>query len=253
VSDIDTIDDIYEAVGDVTRWQRLNDRLASAGPPSTEVAWHLTIARKVHEQQEHLNREISTLMTVHDQLTLGAIMVDEDGRILGANAIASRHLAEQATLTLVDGKVQALLCDDNVVLSDAIRQASTATNANAPRSPFLVLTRERRPPLSVVVIRGGRQSDGSFDTSRPVALLLIDPELTAPPGTDVLRALFGFTAREAELAAFLMKGHSLEEAARALGVAITTARTFLAHITAKTESRSQPDLMRRLLAIPHVT
>jgi DNA-binding CsgD family transcriptional regulator len=253
VSDIDTIEDIYEAVGDVTRWQRLNDRLASAGPLSTEVAWHLAIARSAHEQQAHMNREISTLMTVHDQLMLGALMVDEDGRILGANAIASRHLAEHATLTLVDDKVEAVLPDDNAALSDAIRQASSTTNRNVRRSPFLVLTRERQPPLSVVVISRGQHADCSFEKRRAVALLLIDPELTTPPGTDVLRALFGFTAREAELAAILLKGHSLEDAAGALGIAITTARTFLAHITAKTDSHSQPELMRRLLAIPHVT
>ena len=59
--------------------------------------------------------------------------------------------------------------------------------------------------------------------------------------------------REAELAALLMKGMRLEEAAHALGVAISTARTFLAHITAKTDSHSQSELMKGLLAIPHVT
>lgn len=254
MSDVDTIGDIYDAVGDVNRWQRLSDRLASAGLLSTEVAWHLAIGRTAHEQHVRLSGEISTFMTVHDQLTLGAIVVDGDGRILHSNAIASRHLAEQAALTRHGGRVQTVALSENIALAEAIKRTSSATNAHDPwRSPFVVITRERRPPLSVVVVRANGQSERVFDQNPLVALLLIDPELTTPPGTDVLRALFGFTAREAELAAILMKGDSLEEAARALGIAITTARTFLAHITAKTESHRQPELMQRLLAIPHVT
>jgi DNA-binding CsgD family transcriptional regulator len=252
VSDIDTIEDIYGAVGDPARWQHLTERLASARPLSTEVEWHLAIGRKAHEQQLQLKREISALMTVHDRLTLGALVVDEDGRILDANAIASQHLADQAALTRDGERVQAVALEDNLVLSDAIREASSAANSNALRNPFLVLTRPRRTPLSVVVVRDRHRADDVFEKSRPVALLLIDPDLTAPPDTEFLRALFGFTAREAKLAAILMNGSSLNEAAQTLGIAITTARTFLAQITAKTDSHSQPELMRRLLAIPNV-
>jgi len=250
VSDIDTIEDIYEAVGHEGRWRRLNDRLASAAPLSTEVAWHLAIGREAHDQQVRVSGEISTFMMVQDQLTIGALVVDTDGRIIHANAIASRHLAERAALTRVGEKVHAVAMDDGGVLSDAIKQASLATNAG--RNPFLLLRRERRLPLCVVVV-STRPSDGAYENRRSVVLLLVDPELAAPPGTDVLRALFGFTAREAELAAILMTGCGLEEGARTLGVAMTTARTFLAHITAKTESHSQPELMHRLLSIPNVT
>lgn len=252
MSDIDTIEDIYESVGDVVRWQRLDDHLASSAALSPEVAWHLSIGRKAHERQLRVNEEISTFMAVHDQLTLGAIVVDEQARILGVNAVASRHLAEQTTLKQVGERLEAVAVADDLALSEAIGQASCVTNTPASRSPFIVLIREGRPPLCVVVVPGSHQSNGVSQKIRTVALLLVDPELTTPPGTDVLRALFGLTAREAELTSILMTGSSIEEAARALGIAITTARTFLAHITAKTESHSQPELMQRLLAIPNV-
>jgi DNA-binding CsgD family transcriptional regulator len=252
VSDIETIEEIYDAVGDVERWRHLNERLASARGLSPEIEWHLAVGREAHEQQVRLHGEIETLITVHDQLTIGAIVVDSDGRVLRSNAAASRHLANRAGLRLVDGHLEAIQTNEKAALHEAIECASSASR-DAAQNPFVTITREDGPPVSLVVIRAHREPLHVFEDSRPVAILLIDPELTTPPGEDVLRRLFGFTAREAELAAILLKGGSLDDAARALGVARSTARTFLAHVTAKTESHSQSELMRRLLVIPHVT
>ena len=84
-------------------------------------------------------------------------------------------------------------------------------------------------------------------------LLLFDPALVPPPGTSVLRALFGFTPREAELAALLMQGVGVEEAARMIGVTVSTARTFLASLAAKTDTHTQAALVRQLLAIPRAS
>ena len=70
------------------------------------------------------------------------------------------------------------------------------------------------------------------------------------PTGGTLRALYGFTAREAEFALQLMRGSSVKDASATLGVSMTTARTFLAQITAKTDCHSQGQLMVRLLATP---
>ena len=83
-----------------------------------------------------------------------------------------------------------------------------------------------------------------------VTLLLIDPDGSAVPEPETLRALYGFTAREAEFAAMVMRGLSLKDASVAMGVSITTARTFLARTTCKTDSHSQAELVLRLFAVP---
>ena len=54
----------------------------------------------------------------------------------------------------------------------------------------------------------------------------------------------------AEIAALLIQGLSIKDAAASLGVSMTTARTFVSQIIAKTDSHSQAELMLRLLAIP---
>ena len=65
----------------------------------------------------------------------------------------------------------------------------------------------------------------------------------------LLEDLYGLTPREAALALLLMAGLTLEESARKLGVTTNTVRTLLKRVTAKTDSRSQADLVRRLHAV----
>ena len=62
-----------------------------------------------------------------------------------------------------------------------------------------------------------------------------------------LAVLFGLTAAEAALAEGLGHGCTLEQVARARGVKISTARSQLAAVLAKTGCRRQQDLLRLLL------
>ena len=64
-------------------------------------------------------------------------------------------------------------------------------------------------------------------------------------------ALFGLTPREAALAARLVCGETLRDAARARFISIHTARTQLAQLFAKTGTGQQSQLVALLLgAIP---
>lgn len=62
-----------------------------------------------------------------------------------------------------------------------------------------------------------------------------------------LQRLYRLSHREAMLAARLCEGHSLTEAATLLGLTVETARNYSKRIFAKTGSRGQPDLIRKLL------
>jgi DNA-binding CsgD family transcriptional regulator len=72
------------------------------------------------------------------------------------------------------------------------------------------------------------------------------------PSAATVRALFDLTAAEARLARRLAYGDSLEEAAQRLSVKITTARTQLASIFAKTAIRRQAKLVAILARIAHI-
>jgi DNA-binding CsgD family transcriptional regulator len=63
------------------------------------------------------------------------------------------------------------------------------------------------------------------------------------------RNLFGFTVREASLAASLASGRSVREAAEDAGIAYSTMRTYLENVFRKTETRQQSQLVALLRSL----
>jgi DNA-binding CsgD family transcriptional regulator len=72
------------------------------------------------------------------------------------------------------------------------------------------------------------------------------------PSEARLRALFDLTAAETRLAQHLARGDSVEEAAQALSIKMTTARTQLAAVFAKTDTRRQAKLVAILSRVAHL-
>jgi DNA-binding CsgD family transcriptional regulator len=252
----DAVQEIYGAIGDCDRWRRLTEHLAAGGALRPEFEVHLQIAGRAHGHYLHVKGRIDALMRVYSQLGVAVLVLDRDARLLEANAVARRVLDEQSGLALVQEHLAAESPAENAALRQAIERASAAAGST-PRdrgSPFALVRRPGRPPLALAVLRTRdlprRVLDG---VSSPVVLLVLDPERLPERKADVLRALFGFTPREAEFACVLMRGESVADAARAMRVTLSTARTFLARVTAKTNSCSQALLMERLLAIPPVS
>ena len=246
---------MYVAIGDVERWQRLTRRLAAMKELPMEVEQHLQIARRAHEQQLAMRRKIDVLAGVHSRIAAGVLVVDHDARLLFANDVAHRLLTGRDGLALAGECIEATTPRGQSTLSAAIERAGTdasAGQANDRGGPFILLVRPDRPPLTALVLHSREPMLQVFEERAPVMLLIFDTERAPAPGPHVLRELFGLTVREAELTSLLIQGHTLREAADAMGVTVNTVRTFLSRVTAKTDSRSQAGLMERLLAIPRV-
>jgi len=94
--------------------------------------------------------------------------------------------------------------------------------------------------LSVKPVLGQRAFDMGMLLDLPV------------PDEKRLKSLFELTHAEARLAQCLACGDSVEEAAQKLNVKMTTARTQLAAIFAKTDTRRQAKLVAILAHIAHV-
>jgi DNA-binding CsgD family transcriptional regulator len=72
------------------------------------------------------------------------------------------------------------------------------------------------------------------------------------PSEARLKALFDLTTAEARLAQRLARGDSVEEVALELSIKMTTARTQLAAIFAKTDTRRQAKLVAILSRVAHL-
>jgi DNA-binding CsgD family transcriptional regulator len=72
------------------------------------------------------------------------------------------------------------------------------------------------------------------------------------PSEGRLRELFGLTATEARFAQLIASGDTVEEVAETMGIKLTTARSKLAVIFSKTETRRQTKLVALLSRIAHL-
>jgi len=100
----------------------------------------------------------------------------------------------------------------------------------------------------VAPLRGRRWG---ADRGEELALLFVtDPEASQPAPIDLIVQVYELTRSEARLAASLMEGRTVAEAASTLGITAQTARTVLKHVLAKTGSHRQSELMRLLTRGP---
>ena len=81
-----------------------------------------------------------------------------------------------------------------------------------------------------------------------VCVVITDPAREELPPTQHFQRLFGLTQAEARLAARLAVGEELRVAAEKLGITYGTARSRLAQLFQKTDTRRQGELIRLLLA-----
>jgi DNA-binding CsgD family transcriptional regulator len=109
----------------------------------------------------------------------------------------------------------------------------------------------------------GTRPSGSDPQTRSASPVHPADPATHPPGIAAildlpvpsearLKALFDLTAAEARLAQRLARGDSVEETALALNIKMTTARTQLAAVFAKTDTRRQAKLVAILSRVAHL-
>jgi len=107
-------------------------------------------------------------------------------------------------------------------------------------------------PLHAAVGELRWHADGRSTDESSVVILLSDPERPTVELGPVLSQLYGLTPAEAELAALLVQGRALEEAANELGITRNTARTHMKRIFSKTNTHRQGELISLVLSGPAV-
>jgi DNA-binding CsgD family transcriptional regulator len=191
-------------------------------------------------------------------LAFGVILLDARMRAIHLNPRAERLVTSGYGLTLIHNALNASLPEETKQLRAAMASAIAMTAAGRDaehaalrRAASQVCCVSRRPPLRPLVIHvvpvdGMDRVEGVSAATR-VILFVIDPDLT--PGIDpmVLIEGFGFTRREAALAALLVRGLDLAVAATQLGISLGTARGYLKLIFLKTDTHRQTELVSLLL------
>jgi len=205
------------------------------------IAPHLQRAGRLYDTMSGLRDGLCGRDRLLDSLPTPLWLLDEERRVAYRNAAAERHTARpDGTLCEYGGQVRPRRATTGR-LETAIRQA--LGHAGAPRAARIA------PPAAggaEILVAPVADAHPHNPLQRPLAAVsVIEPEQHNLKVTD----LFQFSRAEARLATKLQEGLSLAEYAERQGIALSTARTQLRALFAKTGTHRQGELVSLLLRL----
>lgn len=188
----------------------------------------------------HAGPEVLSLLV--DVLDHGVIVVGERGQIIHANRAARTELNRHRVLNRVGGEVQAMTPADCKTLQKALDQAVAGKRSLINVSGAgLTLT------LAVVPLR----SDTDAWDAR-IALFFARAEVCESGMFGFFARSYGLTQTEEQVLAILCRGLSTPEIAVQLKVAVSTVRSHVRSLCAKTASSGVRELVNRVAVLPPV-
>ncbi len=208
------------------------------------------VLRRVVELRRHIGRvtiQRDEARSALDRIAMGIAILDPDMRITYANEGADEILSDpESALGLRQGRLFARQPADQRQLRQLVEGAlRSAQDPLAPAQASMILHGEDGSHSLSACAMPAPPSIGQAHTSGKVLIALRRLEM-ATNLVACARQLFDLTDTEAKFASALASGSSLTEAAEAQGVRISTARTHLARIFQKTNTRQQSQLVSLL-------
>jgi DNA-binding CsgD family transcriptional regulator len=202
------------------------------------------------------------------RLPMGVVLLDAVGRIAGLNRAGQAMIDARDGLRLVQGRLQAEQGGEGRrlvhLLAAAVSAGGKAASARRGEAADLRVSRPSgRAPYLLSVLPLSPEAAGPFDDADGgggcggarirAAVYIVDPAAVAPGLGRRLSALFGLTAVEAGLVGDLLADLTPAEIGERRGVAISTVRSQLRSVFAKTGTTRQSELMNlvnRCLMLP---
>jgi DNA-binding CsgD family transcriptional regulator len=217
---------------------RVLSRLVPHVANALRVNWY------VGASQTHQSQAEAAL----NQLNAGLFLLANDGRIVFANRMTQALLRQGDGIRSHGGKLAAARQQDRCRFSEFIgRAAGQATGTHMVQAIRIDRDVGRRPLQAWAAPLPRHPTNFLIQSSlSDVMLVVIDPELSAAPPMEALRALYQLTDAEARLTCGLLEGARLEDYAERAGISMNTARTHLKSVFAKTDTDRQAELIRLL-------
>lgn len=178
---------------------------------------------------------------VLDELAYGVAVASPTGELLHANHAARHELGAERVLWVQHGRLQAQPGGDIRVLMDAVARAS------AGKRSLVTLSARRGAPLTLAAVPVGR---GAGTTQ--AALLFSRASVCESLMLCFFARSHSLTGAEENVLGILCQGYSAPQAARQLKVAVSTVRSHVRSLCAKTRSSGVRDLVSRVAMLPPV-
>lgn len=207
-----------------------------------ELSWQFARERSARQ----------ALLDVLDQLPTAIVVVDAEAHPVMINTAAEGILALRDGMLVNRKRLEALWHAERARLAQLIASACAAANgAAAAAGGHLTVTRPSgfRPFLVMVSPLPRGYCGRAGQPGRVAAVVIKDPQAQPRASAESRREiakLYQLTRAEERLLDLILNGLGLFEAAEQLGVSRNTARTHMKRIYAKTGTRRQAELVRRL-------
>jgi DNA-binding CsgD family transcriptional regulator/PAS domain-containing protein len=204
------------------------------------LAPHLDRAARLQMRLNLVTLRSELVSGALDRLTLGVIVVDQAGSKIWHNRQAEEIVSDPEVLTFSGPR----LVGRDASSTQSVRELICRAVAGEPG--LLPIERDSSKPL--LLVAAPLRPTGMYDVSaRPGetgygVVFVSDPDRTDNFTVESLQRAFDLTYREAQTAIAVAHGHGLKTAARAMGVAPTTARSQLQQVFAKTGTSHQAEL-----------
>lgn len=183
----------------------------------------------------------SSLALLLDEMAHGAVVTSAQGRVLHANQAARRELARRDTISVHEGHLQA----GDTAQSRALLLA--VAKAGAGRRSMITLRSERGLSLGVAVLPLRGDANGQVQR---VALVLSRASMCDPLMLCFFARAHGLTNCEEQVLSILCQGYSAPETALQLKVAVSTVRSHVRSLCAKTQTNGVRALVGRVAVLP---
>jgi DNA-binding CsgD family transcriptional regulator/PAS domain-containing protein len=208
---------------------------------------HVKRALQLRRRHRQSLPQPSTHAAALDALSFGVVICDIAARLVFANAAAEAFAREGAGITFgTRGKgVGAIVASEGLALNRLVHEAASGGAGGVLR----LTGRDGSTALLVLVTPLPRPFNGHGRSG--YAMVSLRSATERPAFTEAaLAALFRLSPTQASIALELFNGKSPEEIAIARGVKISTLRTHLSDIYARTGAETQRDLIRLLGTLP---
>lgn len=209
---------------------------------------HLQRALQMYRRMAALEIERDVAFGALDQLPWGVMFIDKHRNRLATNRHAQDLLIAGDGLTARGNTLGAELADEAARLEKLLSDALDRSGREGASGTLSITRPSGAPPLNIVIVPLHVKTEKIAEPGPIAAIFVTDPDMSIHSGNlEQLRALYSLTHGEARVAAWLLQGKSVEEAAAAMGITVNTARAYLKRIYQKTGVRRQPELIRLLL------
>jgi DNA-binding CsgD family transcriptional regulator/PAS domain-containing protein len=208
------------------------------------LAPHLRRAVTITDLIDMKSLETEAFSGTLDAVAVGIILVAEDGAILHANRAAQDMLERKTPVAATRGKLRV----SDFKATDRLRRAIAVAAANEPQignaGVGIALCGQSGGVATAHVLPLARGDLRTRLMPRAAAAVFVTSDLRLPfARLDAVADAFGLTRAETRLLDRLMRGDSMAEAAAAMNIAMTTAKTHRSRLLAKTGTRRQAGLI----------